>query len=343
MIPLTYHEKYNKYDLGITHPLIGDKPKKTIEYLKEKEIIKKIDIIQAKKASEKDLLLTHSQDYIQRVKKLSETGGMLSMDTPAPKGIYDVALYPVGGTIQAGEKLFNGYKIAGNPLAGFHHASRNFGSGFCFFNDISIVIEKIRTKHNLKKFIVIDLDVHHANGTQEIYYDNPSVLLISFHQDGKTLYPGTGAIDKIGKNKAEGYNINLPLKPETGNKSYLYAFKRIIPKIVKQYNPDFIIYQSGVDAHHLDPLANLNLTYQIFYQLADNLRKLSKETCDKLLVLFGGGYNSQSCVYSYYNIMNGLLNTKEFIEEKEKEDKNYEYTKKQVDILSKLVSEHWHF
>ena len=341
MFGIVYHKDYNKYDLGTGHPLIGDKPKKTMEYFKEKNILKNIQVFKPEKATEKDLLRIHNPQYITRVQTLSETGGMLSFDTPAPKGIYDVALLVTGGTILAGEKLFDKFEITANLLAGFHHANRNDASGFCFFNDIAIVIEYLREKHKIERFQIIDLDVHHANGTQEIYYDDPTVLNISFHQDGKTIYPGTGAIDKIGRDSGEGYTVNFPLPPRTGSKSYLEAFNSIIPPLTKQFNPQIIIYQCGVDTHHSDPLANLNLVHQTYYHLAKKIKALSDETCKKLLVLFGGGYNSDASVKSYYNIMCGLLNRSDYIKENEIPDEKYDQVLDLILELKKNLNSFW--
>ena len=203
MIGITYHKDYNKYDLGMGHPLVGDKPTKTMEFFEEQGIMNSVTLFAPNKATEKDLLRAHSKNYVNRVKELSKTGGMLASDTPAPIGIYDIASLATGGSILAGEKLFEGFNIMANPLAGFHHAGRDFSSGFCFFNDIAVTIEYLREKQKLKKFLVIDLDVHHGNGTQDIYSSDPTVLNLSFHQDGKTLYPGTGSLDYIGRDKGE--------------------------------------------------------------------------------------------------------------------------------------------
>jgi len=340
-IGIVYHEDYNKYDLGVDHPLVGDKPGKTMALLKEKGILAKVEIFTPKKATETDLLRVHSKSYVNRIKELSQTGGMLSLDTPAPKGIYEYASLAAGGTILAGEKLFDGYQCMVNPLAGFHHASREFSSGFCFFNDIAMVIEYLREKHKVKKFLVVDLDVHHANGTQEIYYDDPTVLKISFHQDGRTLYPGSGSIEKVGGGAGEGFTVNLPLPPGTGNTSFLKAFDEIVPKLTKQFAPEIIIYQSGVDTHHADPLADINLTYTIYYQLAKKMMTLSSSTCNKLLVLLGGGYNSSGSVQSYYNIMCGLLGREDCIKEKEIPDPKTEEVEKLVIELKNLLRPYW--
>ncbi len=344
MIGITYHKDYSKYDLGLDHPLIGDKPKKTIEYLKKKNLLDNIEIFEPKAANYEDLIRVHSKNYVDLVKKLSENGGILSHDTPAPKGIYKYATIPTGGSILCGKKLMENYRVMINPLGGFHHASKSYSSGFCFFNDIAVAIEYLKEKYALKKFAIIDLDVHHANGTQDIYFADPDVLNISVHQDGSTLYPGTGAIEKIGKEKARGYNINLPLPPGTGNKAYMYAFTETIPILINQFNPQMIIYQSGVDTHYSDPLADLKTTYQIFYHLAKKIKNLSAKTCNKLFVPMGGGYNSQSSIFAYYNIVSGIVKNKDFIVEDDKfENEQIDEVKKRVKKLKILLKPYWDF
>jgi len=340
-IGIIYHKDYNKYDLGVDHPLVGDKPGKTMDLLKEKSILKDAKIFTPKQANEEDLLRVHTKEYVNKVKELSRTGGMLSSDTPAPVGIFEIASLTAGGTILAGEKLFDGYQCMVNPLAGFHHASKNTSSGFCFFNDIAIVIEYLRKKYRLKRFMIVDVDVHHANGTQEIYYFDPSVLKVSFHQDGRTLYPGTGSIEKIGGDKGEGFCVNLPLPPGTGNKSYLKAFSEIVPKLADQFNPEIIIHQSGVDTHHDDPLADLCLTYQAYYHMAKKMREISVAGCDRLLVLLGGGYNSSSSVQSYYNVMCGLLGREDYIKEDEIPDQKVGEVEGLISELKGLLRPYW--
>lgn len=339
---IVYHEDYNKYDLGIEHPLVGDKPKRTMDLLKEKNMLKDVKEFLAEKATEKDILRAHSQEYVNKVKALSKTGGMLAADTPAPIGIFQTASIATGGTVLAGKKLFEKYTVMSNPLGGFHHAGRNSSSGFCFFNDIAVVIEYLREKNKIERFAVVDLDVHHGNGTQDICCRDPTVLNISFHQDGKTLYPGTGAVDFIGKEEGEGYTINLPLPPGTGTASYLTAFNDIVPPLLEQFKPEIIIYQSGVDTHHTDPLADLYLTYQAYFYLANSMLKLSKEMCNKLLVLFGGGYNSDSSIVSYYNVMCGLLELEHYAKEQDNfSHQKSNVVKNQVSKLQNILKPHW--
>ena len=343
MLAIIYHEDYNKYDLGLNHPLISDKPKKTMDFFNQKNILQDINIIKPKKASEVDLLRVHNPLYIKRVKQLSSSGGMLALDTPVPKGIYDIARLVTGGTLQAGKSLFENMEVTINPLAGFHHASKRFSSGFCFFNDVALVIEYLREKFKVERFLIIDLDVHHANGTQEIYYDDPTVLNISFHQDGRMLYPGTGSLEKIGRESGIGYTVNLPLLPGTGSTSYFMAFDELVPALVQQFRPQIIIYQSGVDTHHSDPLANLQLVYQTYYELGEKIIELSSQSCKKLLVLFGGGYNSDASVICYYNLLCGFLGKSDYIVENEITDDQQNYVNQLISDLKQRLSPYWDF
>ena len=338
-----YHEDYNKYDLGTDHPLIGDKPRNVMLFLKEKNILDEFQVFTPKKATQDDLLRVHTPTYVEHVKLLSQTGGWLAEDTPAPKGIFEIACLATGGSISAGEKLFEGFHIAVNPLGGFHHASIGHSSGFCFFNDIAITIEFLRKKHHLKRFMIIDIDVHHGNGTQDIYIDDRTVLNLSFHQDGRTLYPGTGDIGTIGREEAAGYTINVPFPPGTGGMNYLQAFQEIVPPIALQYKPEVILFQSGVDTHHADPLADLNLTYQTYYHLGKQVSALSQETCHKLLVLLGGGYNSVACIKSYYNVFCGLLEKQDYLEEENIPDTDPGTVHTIVSQLKHALSDYWTF
>jgi acetoin utilization protein AcuC len=191
--------------------------------------------------------------------------------------------------------------------------------------------------------MIIDMDVHHGNGTQDIYFDDRMVLNLSFHQDGRTLYPGTGHLETIGREEAAGYTVNLPFPPGTGGASYLRAFKEIVPPIAKQFKPEVIVYQSGVDTHHADPLADLNLTYQTYYHLATQVAMISKETCQKLLVLLGGGYNSIACIKSYYNVFCGLVGKKEYLEEEDIPDSDPSAVEQVITGLKHSLSDYWTF
>lgn len=341
---IVYHPDFDKYDLGINHPLIGNKPKKTMEMLDKTSILSSFTEFTPPLAVKEDLLRTHTRDYVEKIQRLSKTGGKLTFDTPAPKGIYEYARRATGGTIVCGSKLFENYSLMVNPLGGFHHASKNHSSGFCFFNDISVVIEYLRTYHSVNNFFIIDLDVHHGNGTMDIYYKDPTVLNLSFHQDGKTLYPGTGSLKKIGAGKGEGYSINLPLPPHTGSDAIINAFDKIIPPLALQFNPEIIIYQAGVDTHHSDPLADLDVSIQTYYQLAKSIETLSQKYTKRLLVLLGGGYNSDACIAAYENVFHGLLHHDKYrIEKDPNHARNLDIVDNHISDLQKTLKPYWDF
>lgn len=342
-IGIAYHEDYSKYNLGEEHPLLSLKPKRTMEFFKSKNLLhSELIIIEPINVSEADLLRVHTDSFINLVKELSEKGGMLAPDTPAPKGIYETAKLACGGTKLIAENVVSGKFWCGiNTLGGFHHAGKDNASGFCFFNDMAIAIEYLRFKYKLKKFFVIDTDVHHANGTQKIYYDDSSVLLISLHQDGRTLYPGTGFIEEIGSENGEGSTVNIPLLPGTGSKAYLYAFDFIVPKLANQFQPELILWQSGVDTYWQDTLANLSLTLDTYYSLGLRMRAIAENTCNKLVVCLGGGYHQDGSVKGYYNIISALLGMENFISEKEIEYENILETKKIIEQLKKKLVGFW--
>jgi acetoin utilization protein AcuC len=341
---IVYHSDYDKYDLGVGHPLIGNKPKRTMDMLRRTEMISSFTEFSPKLAEKNDILKAHSASYVEKIETLSITGGRLTFDTPAPKGIYTYARRATGGTLICGSKLFENYSIMVNPLGGFHHASMNHSSGFCFFNDIAVVIEYLRSYYQLKKFFIIDLDVHHGNGTMDIYYKDPTVLNLSFHQDGETLYPGTGSIKKIGAGKGEGFTVNLPLPPHTGSDAFLSAFDCIIPPLIHQFKPEIIIYQAGVDTHHTDPLADLQLSVQTYYRLAKAIHKLSQRYSQKLLVLLGGGYNSDACISAYENIFHGLLFHEDHLTENDSwQANNHDIVDNRILELQKVLKPYWNF
>jgi len=339
MLAVAYHEDYSKYELGETHPLLGDKPKRTLEFLMEKNV--GMRVFEPEPVTYEELLFVHSKGFVEEIKNLSESGGMLAVDTPAPKGIYDTARIACGGTKIMGVKVMEEFRCGVNLLGGFHHAGVDTASGFCFFNDIAVAVEFLRKKYGIKRFLVVDLDVHHCNGTQEIYYKDDSVLVVSMHQDGRTLYPGTGFIDDLGDDNGKGFNVNIPLPPETGNEGYLYAFDEIIPALAKQFKPEIIFYQSGVDSHHSDPLADLNLTFDIYHDLGKRMEDISANTCKKLVICLGGGYNLGPSIKAYYNIVSGILGLDDFMSEKNISDKKMDNVRRVVSQVKKKLADYW--
>ena len=243
-------------------------------------------------ATEEEILLFHDQDYVRLVKRSSEKGvGLLDMgDTPAFKGCYEATSLVVGASLQACDLIMNGqYMHAFNPSGGLHHAHPDRASGFCIFNDPAISIAYLKRKYDLKRLIYLDIDAHHGDGVMYGFYDDPAVLDIDFHENGRYIFPGTGYPDETGRGPANGLKVNIPLLPGSGDEAFLQGFESIVPALVRKYHPEAILVQCGADGHDGDLLAHLRLTTHTYQEVVDTMHELAHEMCRGRLLLFGGG------------------------------------------------------
>lgn len=308
---IIYSKKYLKYHFEAGHPFWPKRAKKFLELLKEKDF--DYELVDAPKAKDKDILLVHTKDYLKKVKKLAKVRGYLSVDTQVNPDNLEVSYYSVGGTIRAFEiALKEG--LAVNTLGGLHHAETNNSSGFCIFNDHAIAIRRLqasnhenpkskilnpkqyqnlnsqnskqRKKLGIKTAAVLDIDVHAGNGTQEIFYSDPTVLTISLHQDPTFFYPGTGFSHQKGEGKGKGFNINYPLPSGTMEKEYLPVLDEAFGRI-KEFKPDILVVVFGADTYKDDPLAGFRLELETYGKIG---RKLKNRP---MVVLFAGGYSKQ--------------------------------------------------
>jgi acetoin utilization protein AcuC len=238
-------------------------------------------------ATVEDLLLVHSQEYIDAVKAFSEEKepegfwGFGSLDNPAFPGIYEASLAYTGGSAAAARAVSEGAPLAFNIAGGLHHARRDQASGFCTFNDCAVACAILR--QSFQRVAYIDIDVHHGDGVQWIFYEDPSVLTCSIHQDGRTIYPGTGGVEETGKNFSA---VNVPMWPRTTGDVWLNAFQRAILPAVKRFAPEAIVLQMGTDAHFNDRLGGLCVTTQEWLQAV----RLVKDLGIPIVALGGGGY-----------------------------------------------------
>lgn len=307
---ITYHNKFVQYDLGVNHPFRGDRFVKAMEYFEARGLFSQpnIELIQPEPIKEEDLLMVHEESYVRHVFQLAERREPYDIDTPTSKEILEALMYIIGGVIMAGEAVVSGkFERAVALGGGYHHAGRNYGGGFCLFNDIAILIEHLRRRRGLRKFLVLDYDVHAGNGTSDIYYSDPTVLFISIHQDPMTIYPGCGFIHEIGSGEGKGYNINIPLPVRTGEEAYLYALNEIFPPLAREFKPDIIIANGGSDAHFADHLGSLGLTARGFFKIAHLIGQVSDEVCDgRAMLLVVSGYNTLVLPYCWYALIAGI-------------------------------------
>jgi acetoin utilization protein AcuC len=291
-----YTDAYLKYQFGPSHPFQPIREKNSLNLLQELHVFNgTAQHLEPPPATKEDLLTVHTKEYVDYVQRMCNEGrGYLDFgDTPATKGLYDGALSVVGGSLYGAKLVLDGeVDHAFNPGGGLHHAKADRASGFCVFNDIAVAIRFLQKNYGLKRIVVIDIDGHHGDGTQELFYDEP-ILTISTHRTG--IFPGTGYVDEIGVGNGKGYAVNIPLPEGTFHEAYLHAFKEIVPPLIEAYEPEIIISQFGVDGHYLDPLVGLALTTKTYEEVSRMIHDLSHRVAGgKLLVVGGGGYTVQT-------------------------------------------------
>jgi acetoin utilization protein AcuC len=312
---MTFHEKFSQYDLGELHPYRGDRFANAIKLFEAQGLFNLPQLIvrEPKPASKEDLLRVHEESYVNLIYRLAKENKPYNIETPVSPTILEAALLITGGAVECGKAVFKGEaKRAISLGGGYHHAGRAYGGGFCLFNDIAVLIEYLRAEHGVKRFLVLDYDVHFGNGTSDIYYRDPTVLFISVHQDPHTIYPGTGFVWQIGEGAGEGYNVNVPLPPGTGDSTYLYALKEIFVPLAAEFKPDIIIANGGSDPHFADMLGDLGLTVKGFFGISSLIKETAEKTCGGRLILMpGSGYNPKVLPLCWYALVVGVVGLKE--------------------------------
>lgn len=305
-----YHEDYLRYDFGPAHPLKPRRYKETFELLQKLGIFNEmVKHYKPSRATEEDLQLVHSHEYIRTVKEKCASGsGYLDYgDTPARRGVYEASCAKVGGSILGADLIMRGdVEHAFNVGGGLHHARRSSAAGFCVFNDVAIAARHLQKRHGLKRIAIVDVDGHHGDGTQWIFYKEP-ILTISLHRYGGgffgRFYPGTGAVDEIGEDRGKGYSVNIPLPVGTSDRAYLEAFNEIVPPLIESYKPEILLNQFGVDTHYQDPLVGLSLTTKSYVEVSATLHRLAHEFSDGRYLIFGGGGYEPSNVSRCWALM----------------------------------------
>jgi acetoin utilization protein AcuC len=304
-VGLIYTDKYQDYNFGPNHPLRPLRLKLTYSLMEKSGLLKHkhLMILEPFPASKEQIERAHSPDYVDIVKRLSDNPedrtvkpylyGLGPGDNPIFAGMYDASALICGATIAAAELVWKSksINIAFNPAGGLHHAMKNKASGFCIFNDIGVAIHHLKYLNPGIRIAYLDIDAHHGDGVQWMFYDDPDVLTISFHESGKFLFPGTGHTIETGEGTGKGYSINFPLLPGTNNKMFLKLFRYCVPRLLQVYAPDILITQLGADMHFNDPLTQMGLSLEVYKDVAQTMRSCSRDYCNnKWLAVGGGGY-----------------------------------------------------
>lgn len=297
-----YHERYG--GRGTAHYRLAESWKR---YEAIRDLTRKLGLnvrfYRQAVASDGDLRRVHSPAYIEWVRQMDLRGeGFLDRrDTPAYRGIFHRAAVGVGGTLLGVRLIADGVALrAFNPGGGLHHARAEATSGFCVFNDLAVAVRWLMAERGVQRPLILDIDGHHGDGTQAIFYDQP-ILTISLHQYDGRFYPGTGALDEVGEGAGLGYTVNLPFPRRTGSGPYFRAIDEVVLPIALAYDPDFVLLQFGADAHGMDRLVSLRLAAQDFGALMARFVALAEQTAahGRLMIAGGGGYNPDAVVRSW--------------------------------------------
>jgi acetoin utilization protein AcuC len=281
------------YDFGPGHPLAPVRVQLTIELARAIGVFEhdNVTVIAPAPIDDDQLLTVHDADYVAAVQaeRPSSRYGLGTADVPVFGGMHVASRRVAGATVAAAKAVLDGVAVHGvNVAGGLHHAMPGAASGFCVYNDPAIAIRWL-LDHGVDRIAYVDIDVHHGDGVQEIFYDDARVLTISLHQNGRTLFPGTGFPEDVGGPRARGYAVNLALPPGTADAGWLRAFHAVVPPLVREFRPTVLVSQHGCDSHRLDPLAQLALSVDGQRAAAVAIHNLAHQVCDGRWVATGGG------------------------------------------------------
>ncbi len=287
-----YDPIYLKHDTG-QHVENARRLEAIIAHLEGTGLKQRLTPIKPRAASIGELSLVHDEQYISHIRDVAQKGGgWLDADTVMSSDSYEVALYAAGGVIRATEAVMNGEVNGAFALVRppGHHATYEQAMGFCLFNNLAIATKCALANYELERILIVDFDVHHGNGTQSAFYNNPHVLYISIHE--YPFYPGTGSIEETGGGVAEGTTINIPLPAGSGDTQYLEVFEQIIVPAAIRFKPQLVLVSAGYDTHWADELALMQVSVTGFAQMVKIIKGLGDELCDGRLVFsLEGGYN----------------------------------------------------
>ena len=292
-----YDPGLGEYQLSDSHPFKPLRLELTRSLLECVGLLDKTHFVTPEPISEALLRRVHTDDYVAVVKTLSAgrshdlafQSGLGTADNPIFPGMHDAIMAVCSATVKAVDLVASGRaQRALNLSGGLHHAFADRASGFCVYNDLALGIEHAAQHYGLR-VLYLDIDAHHGDGVQQLFYERGDVMTVSIHESGRYLFPGTGHTYELGKNDGRGLSVNVPLEPFTEDDSYLECFEAVVPAAIEAFRPDLILLQAGADMHRYDPLADLALSTRSIGESYRRVSELADEFCDGRLVATGGG------------------------------------------------------
>jgi acetoin utilization deacetylase AcuC-like enzyme len=256
------------------------------------------EVVAPREATREQLLRVHDASYLQRISETAGQAVALDPDTFTSPESYEIALLAAGAAVDAVERVMGGPHTAAFALVRppGHHAERNRAMGFCLFNNIAVAAAHARTL-GAGRIAIMDFDVHHGNGTQHLFEQEPAILYVSTHQH--PYYPGTGSADEVGTGDGAGFTVNVPIESGAVDADYRLVFDEVVLPVLRQFQPDLLLVSAGFDAHERDPLATMRLTAEGFGAMTAALRGIAEETCGGRMALVAeGGYDLQALAAS---------------------------------------------
>jgi acetoin utilization deacetylase AcuC-like enzyme len=292
--------------------------KRRVKNLLERSgFIRELVSIPPRAATEEEIAAVHDRAYIKRVEALSQTTGDAGELAVVGYGSFEIACLSAGGGLRAVDAVMRGevdnaYVLHRPPG---HHAERDKGMGFCLFNNVAVAARYAQRAYGLKRIAIVDWDVHHGNGTESIFYDDPGVLFVSLHQENN-YPPGRGCLFDTGAGAGEGYTINIPLPAGTSDAGYLEAIRTIVAPVIRQFGPELIFVSAGQDASLFDPLGRMMVTAEGFYQMAQEMLALADECCHgRLVACHEGGYSAAYVPFCTLRVIEALAGIRSAVED----------------------------